>query len=335
MNNNGMNKNGMMKNGIMKKMICWRPDKRLVAFFAVVCMVLLLVPLYRIAVYCAPWYDDYGYAGFGRIFFGEGRNLFNALRGAIYCARTEWYVFQGTFSSDILMALNPMIWGDEYYYLGAMIVMTMLLLGTLCLSLVLLREVIRADWSTALTISSVMVAMAFVLIYTPNGGFYWYTGAIHYVGMHSLLMLLVVGWIKLLYTEKKRVFTVLWVLWTILDAVLVGGSNFVTTLQGLVLCLSMLALGVLLKSKRTFYLIPSAVVYIASFGLNVGAPGNAGRSAALSGYVQTQNFLMAIINSFKCAFKSVSNVVPVYCLINASASVINDFWSFPAAVSDN
>ena len=91
--------------------------------------------------------------------------------------------------------------------------------------------------------------MAVVLMYHAQEGYYWYIGGIHYVGMHSFLLLLIAAWVKLMNGAGKAAAAGL-VLWSLLGAVLAGGSNYVSTLQGLLVGLSLLALGAVLKNRR-------------------------------------------------------------------------------------
>ena len=63
---------------------------------------------------------------------------------------------------------------------------------------VLVRDVLKADKAFAVTVQCITAAIVVVLIHAPQEGFFWYNGGIHYVGIHSFLLLLVAAWIKLL-----------------------------------------------------------------------------------------------------------------------------------------
>lgn len=285
-----------------KKVIAWKPDSRLVAFGSVAMLILLLVPLYRIAIYSAPWYDDYLYAKFVKNFLGQEYSLKSAVNGAIYCAKSEWYSWQGTFSSAILMAMSPFVWSEKLYFLGPMFLITILPVSVCLLMKVLVRDVLKADRAFAVTLQCITAAMVVVLIHTPQQGFYWYNGGVHYIGMHSFLLLLVAACIKLL-SGTGKVSSLLLVLWTLVGAVLVGGGNYVTTLQGLLTVLSLAALGVLLRIRRTILLTPSLLIYAFAFYKNVSAPGNNVRSGALRGSGLGMDPWPAVVRSFAEAFR--------------------------------
>ena len=180
--------------------------------------------------------------------------------------------------------------------------MLLLLSALLVFTKVLLRDVLEAEWPFCLAIQAIVTGTVFVLIYTPNGGFFWYNAAVHYVGMHSFLLLLAASWIKLL-RGAGRVSCVFLVLWSLLGAVLAGGANFVTTLQGLILGFSFVGLGIMLKNKRVFLLLPSLAVYAFCFYKTVSAPGNNVRKGVLSGY--GMGAAEAILRSFQEAVNKI------------------------------
>ena len=78
-------------------------------------------------------------------------------------------------------------------------------------------------------------------------------------------------------TAKGLLFTA-----SVLLAMITAGSNFVTALQGLLCLLTILLVSVVVERRRTgLWLLPSTLVYIIGFGLNVAAPGNSVRAAVM------------------------------------------------------
>lgn len=282
----------------IRKVILWTPDIRLVAIVAVTAFLLLLVPLLRIAIYTVPWYDDYGYGNSVKNFLSLEYSLSSALQGAIYCVRTQWWAWQGTFSSIFFMATAPFVWNESYYFLGSLFLIIILPLSVFVLAGVLLRSVLKADMSYTLILQATVAAAVVVFIHSDRAGFYWYNSGVHYVGMHAFLLLTAAAWIKIL-AGTGRIRTVLLLVWTLFGAVLGGGANFVTALQGLVLLMSLAALGVLLRKRRTFLLLPSMAVYLYAFYINVSAPGNSKRQALFSGSGEgVMGAASAVLSSF-------------------------------------
>ncbi len=287
----------------VKKILKWVPDKRLVAAFAWLALLGLLIPLFRALPDTVPYYDDYNYGLFVKNFLDLERSLGSALRGAVYCVKTQWWAWQGTFSSVFFMSMVPCVWGEEYYFLGPMFLILILLFSTLVLMKVLLRDLMQADRAGSMTVQAVTAAMVIVLIYSLNGGFYWYNGGVHYVGMHSFLLLLTAAWIKLLLKKTHAAVSVLLMFWSLLGAVLAGGANYVTALQGILVGLSLGLAGLLLKNKRVLWLLPSLGVYGYAFYKNVSAPGNSVRSNVLQSGGLGMGPAEAIGRSFLEAFR--------------------------------
>lgn len=288
----------------IKKIILWRPDMRLVAVLAVTALVLLLVPIVRFALYSVPWYDDYSFGNFVRMALNNEYSLSSALRGAIDCVRTQWWAWQGTFSSIFFMSLVPLVWGESYYFLGPLFLIIILPASVFVLEGVLLRGVLKVETASSLILQATVAAVTVMFIYTDRAGFYWYNSGVHYIGMHSFLILTVAAWAKLLNGSGKPG-TVFLFVWTLIGAVLGGGANFVTALQGLVVVVSLVALGALLRRKRTILLLPSLAVYAYAFKKNVLAPGNRNRQVIYSGSREegAMSAVSAIAESFLEAFR--------------------------------
>ena len=137
--------------------------------------------------------------------------------------------------------------------------------------------------------------MAVVMIHTAQEGFYWYNGGFHYVGMHSIMMLLVVFAVKTLMTERN-ILQYVYAAGAVLLAFVTAGGNFVTTLQGLLVLLSVIVLGFWVYKKRALFLVPAFLVYGMGFYMNVTAPGNDKRAKNYVGWGMSP--LESVGNSF-------------------------------------
>lgn len=288
----------------LKKIAGWRPGPGLYAAGAVAALLLLLIPLVRLALYSVPWYDDYNYGRFAKAAMENAPTLQNAVKGALECVRTSWYAWQGTYSSVFLMSLMPGIWGEEYYCLGPIFLILLLAVSVCILVSTLLKNILKAERSHIVGLSAVSAIMTVVLIHTAQAGFYWYNGGVHYVGIHAFAMLLTAVVVKVFYEEQmwRRC---LWAVLGILLAVLVAGGNFVTALQGLLVLLSIAALGSILHKSRVFFMLPAVAAYAWGFYKNVSAPGNDKRAASFvgSGMSPAKSVLYSFVEGGRDAWK--------------------------------
>lgn len=287
---------------IIKRILGWRPSAFAVGIGAVVVLLLLLTPLLRIALYAVPWYDDFNYAGFTKFGMMQEPGLIGALKGARECAGVQWYAWQGTFSSIFFMALSPHIWGEEYYCIGSIFLILILTISVFVLIGTFAKKVLHVDRISSISLQAVTAIMVIELTYTTPSALFWYNPGVHYIGMHSFAMLSIAGLICLFSEESVRnVKSVLLILAGMLGALLMGGSNFVTALQGLVVLSSLVILAFLADRKKVLRYLPVLAVYAYGFYKNVSAPGNQVRSRFYvgCGYSPIESVLRSFLEAFR------------------------------------
>ena len=268
----------------LKKIVAWKPGKVLLTVLCCGLLALTLIPLLRLTIYAVPYYDDYNFGRFARAAMEQEQSKWAAFSGALDCARTQWYAWQGTYSSIVFMTLMPAIWGEQYYFLGPVFILLLLFAGTMVFTGVIFRKVLGMEKRLSLAIQAAITASVFMFIYSAQSGFYWYNGGVHYVGMHGFGMLFLAVAICL-ERAKGRTSTGLLFTASVLLAMITAGSNFVTALQGLLSVLTILLVSVVLERRKTgLWLLPATVVYIIGFGLNVAAPGNSVRARSYVGW---------------------------------------------------
>lgn len=261
----------------------WKPGNKLVALGTLAVLAVMLVPLLRLCMYTVPWWDDYGYAGYVKQGYLDSCTLIDALRGGIAAAVDEWWRWEGTYSAIFLGTLVPLIWGEEWYGLGPAFLILLLTLSAFVLVGVFLRTVLKAERWTSLVLQAGCTAMIVMFIYSAQRGFYWYDGGAFYVAMSSFTMLYIAAVWKLLQAERRRAVG-FWLVLSMLLAFIVGGGNYVTTLQGALLACTFLVWGIWQKRGMLPRILPVTVTSLISFGLNVLAPGNSVRGNQYVGW---------------------------------------------------
>lgn len=286
--------------GWVHTVLTFRLDRRLVAAGALFILLVMLVPVIRIMEYTVPWYDDYNYALVGHRYWEQTQSLAGVLNGTIYTVKTNWYAWQGTFSSIFFMSLMPGIWGENRYFWGPLLLVVLLVAGCFVIAGVPARDVLKLDRVDTLLLQAVTAGVAVALIHSSQEGFYWYNAGVHYVGMHSFMLLLTAAGIHLYYVKNKVAAGFL-ILWTMIGAVIAGGSNYVTSLQGILIWCFLIMLGIVLRRKRVWLLTPALLVYVLGFYKNVSAPGNNVRRAQLEASGLGMDAVSAIGQSFMAA----------------------------------
>ena len=267
-----------------KKILTWKPGEKLLAIGFCLLLLAALIPLFRLTIYAVPYYDDYNFGRFARAAIEQEQSKWAAISGALDCSRTQWYAWQGTYSSIFFMTLMPAVWGEQYYFLGPVFILLLLLAGSMVFTHVILRKVFGMEKWISLAIQAVITTAQFMFIYSAQSGFYWYNGGIHYVGMHGFGLLFLAVSICMERAEGRTAKGLLFTA-SVLLAMITAGSNFVTALQGLLCLLTILLVSVVVERRRTgLWLLPSTLVYIIGFGLNVAAPGNSVRARSYVGW---------------------------------------------------
>ena len=78
-------------------------------------------------LYVYPQGDDFEYGAYAHQAIEAGYGLQGALGGAAKMVAKSYQIWQGTFSSIFLMALQPGIWGEKYYHLTPLLLIGLLL----------------------------------------------------------------------------------------------------------------------------------------------------------------------------------------------------------------
>ena len=112
----------------MKKIISKLTDSYTQVALALFLLLLIaIIPLVIIGFYAHPCADDYSYGYYTHGFWSTTGSLSETLRWACHQVKATYDTWQGTFSSVFLMALSPAIWGEGYYFLTSIIMLTMII----------------------------------------------------------------------------------------------------------------------------------------------------------------------------------------------------------------
>lgn len=256
--------------------------------------VLFIIPLCIMSYYNHPSADDYGYAILTKKVWDETGSIFAVLKMAVSTSIKFYNEWQGLYSSAFFLALQPGLFGEEYYVLTGYI-MLFIIIGSTTYFTVYMSKQIGGTKMEALTISAGMLFIMFQFMPSVVQGVYWFNGAVNYVFFHGLLLLFICCMIELQkeMSIRKRIFL------CFLGAcivILVEGGNHTTTLMGAVFPILVLVYDLFFKKHRHIIsnLIMSGVALI-GLAANVMAPGTAVRQRALEGYDAFYSIYLSII----------------------------------------
>ena len=250
--------------------------------------IISLIPILMASVYDYPQADDWTYSWRTHLAWVDTRSLLEVGKAAADTVKDSYANWQGTFSSIALMSLQPAIWGERFYALTPFIMIGMLTAGTLSFVRELFRRAAGTEW---ISVSMLVLIVTVQRMVCRPVAFYWYNGAVHYVFMYSIGLMLAACLMKIIRKNRPGVIVCSCIL-----AVILGGGNLVTGLSGAVgFVTAAVWLFLSGKRKRIWTVLPSMLCYCLAFAANIAAPGNWIRQDAVGAQ---ENPVMSILRSF-------------------------------------
>ena len=143
------------------------------------------VPLYWIAQYSFPAADDFAVLKITAGAWNKTHSFSSVLQAAWGNAVNRFWNWQGNFSY-VFSDLQPASFGEQYYGIASVIVLSALVLCELFFLKVLLKNYMQASRDMRWTISLLLVFLIVQFMYEPVEGIYWSCGAIPYTFFYAI-----------------------------------------------------------------------------------------------------------------------------------------------------
>lgn len=252
-------------------------SEKIFAILMFLVLIVLLLPIVRLAFYTTPYYDDFNYSQYLVYRWNQAPRFLNIFNAGIDGARNTWNYWQGTYSSVFFMCINPFPIRYDLYFWGVLGIIASLVLGTFILVCTLGKYFLKTGFYGKVLLASLITITLVELCYSAQQGIFWYNAGVHYTFMNGLMFLLIASLLGLVFGKKK--FLVLKEIGCAVLAFIVAGANFVTALQGFLLIILLVLMMLIYRKKECMRLLGPIVVYLAGLVLNIVAPGNAVREA--------------------------------------------------------
>ncbi len=293
----------------------WLLKERTVFLLMLAVFFLLLIPIFVIANYNVPCVDDYSYGNLTHRVWENTGSFWEVLKTAVEQAKITYYDWQGTFTAIFMMALQPAIFGESFYFIVPYLMLVSLIGGTAFLSYAIFRKIFGATWSQFGIVFLVLAGVSIQMLPSASQGFYWYNGSVFYTFFYGVSLILY--GLVLLYIfsapHRKAGKETGYLIGISLLAFFIGGSNYVTSLITVILFVFAIASLLIVKNPRwKWLLIPFAILSL-SFAVNVVAPGNAVRQS----YFHEPSAVKAIFSAMKFAVSAAQGwmSLPFVCLL--------------------
>ena len=212
-------------------------------------MLIALVPLYIVADYAHPSVDDYSYGKLTAEVWEQTGSFGSVLATAWERTAYTYETHQGTFVSVFLMRLQPGIFGEDYYFLTTVFLLSTFLFCSILFYYAFFNRIFRAGRMKSWIIAGVLSLGAMEFTHVASDSFYWYNGGVTYTFFYSMEVLLFALLIYM-YTAKKKVVKSLLCFVCMLLAVIACGGNYVTSLVTLELLVCICAVTAFVEYKK-------------------------------------------------------------------------------------
>jgi len=186
---------------------------------------------------------------------------------AVRVAREYYITWQGSFTSIFLMALQPGIFGEQYYIFTPYLLIISLIAATWLFA----RTIVGKHYSGVLCWLALLFSIQFAP--APEESFYWYNGGIYYTFFYSLslvLYCLVLQAHRASSPAKRAIYAGI----AMPLAFLLGGGNYVTALLSGVLLTLLVVYRMIRKDPSRWSSFFTLVCLLVALILSVVAPGN-------------------------------------------------------------
>lgn len=305
-----------------------QPSKQLkiISVLAILLLMLSIAPIIGVSLYNHPSADDYNYSTktFNAL---KEDGLIGVLKGAIDTVEDTYKTWQGTYSAVFVMSLQPCIWGENLYFIGTIILVTVFLLAHYMLTREILCNRLKIDRASFLIIFSIITFISMQTVPSLTESFFWWNGSSYYTLFYSLFLVEITLLLKFQRTNKKKYYFIICLL-----NILIAGSNFVTALQQVIILSFINFYFIVFKKDKRF--IPFLLLSVLGLVVSMLAPGNAFRQEQ----TEKMGAIKAIIMSFMYAIKYLVNwnnipnimaVITIIMFMYKSYNNINFKFKYP------
>ncbi|MCM1258011.1 MAG: DUF6056 family protein [Roseburia sp.] len=273
-----------------------KKEKKIYLWCIIVVTVLSVLPLMMLSVYDHPSADDYSYAIKTYHDWKENGSILSVIKTAVETSAEYWYTWQGLYTSAFLLALQPGIFGEGFYGITGILMISVIFVGNILFSIYMLHNVLKGS---KLAGAAVGCTLSFLMIqWMPSfvEGLYWYNGAVNYVFFFSLLEILICITVSVGRTNQLKS-KVLRIIGGCVTGFIMAGGNHVTAFIGILyLCLLCILSFALNRAREYRWNVPVLLVMVAGFIFNVTSPGTAKRQSKFeNGYTAFQSVKASLL----------------------------------------
>ena len=254
--------------------------------------VLSILPILYMGRYIQPLWDDYG-SSYVIHLLVIAKQYYMASFEILLNAIWTWFAWQGTYSAEMLFAMQPGAWIIPSYWVTPFIIIGSITAAYILFWRTLAKYVFQSKASYGTIIAMLILTVQFQ--YTPyiHSAFYWFNGAIYYGFFYALMIIEISYVIRMLFSNEynKRLLIFL--------AVFISGGNYSTALINVLILICMCMIAYIQKSEKLASLKLITIAALFGFAISILAPGNAVRAAENTAMPAGKAIISSIIYALK------------------------------------
>lgn len=260
-------------------------------------LLLILVPIMMVAKYNFPSADDWTF----------GKHVYHAIQdkkgiGGFFVAiwktvKGQYLSWEGRYSIVMIGALQPGVWGEQYYVLVPYMMIGSLILGQMYFAKTLLS--LLGKENKKYIVPLVFPAVMMQVLFCPSAveSFFWYNGSASYTLVYAMELLLFSLVLKLCFEPLKKGKRVCVHVCAVVLAIIIGGDNYAGSLST-VLALTLMEIYLFWKNKKGFRsTLHLPIIMLACMIWCMKGPGVVKRIDGNFGGSTAQSAPIAVINS--------------------------------------
>ena len=261
---------------------------------SILVLIIILIPLIYIAKYNHSCADDYSYGILTHQSWKNTHSIIEVVKTAIKQVGITYQNWQGTFSAVFLMAFQPAIFGEEYYWITTFLVIGTFIIANMYILKIILKDYFKCDSKNYWIITSLILIFSIQFVPYPVESFYWYNGSVYYTFFYSIMLVLIGVVLKSLKEENKKRKIIYFCIGIALSIV-IGGANYTTALVCNLIILSIVLILIAKKNKNFAYVVGIFLICFISLLISAKAPGNSFRQETMTKMTEID----AILYSFE------------------------------------
>ena len=265
-----------MNNFLNKKI----ESEKVISILIIIICTLAILPIMYLAIYSRPCVDDYSYSvQTHNLLMEKGFNLFSLIKEAVKVDIHFYNTWQGLYTSAFILALQPGIFGEQYYFIGTWLLILLIFSCLYFFIKTVLKDILKIKkYTFVITLVSLATILAGLL--SPVEGLYWFNGAWNYMPFMFFNLVNISFLLRSLYLNKKSN-----VVYSVILSFIISGGNHVTSFLNIMI-LTVYSIATYKKSKAGIISLISSII---GFTIMFAAPGTSIRQSCFEekGVIET------------------------------------------------